>query len=156
MNLDFARIKKLFFDRARVVGAVDKKTAAAFSKFGAFVRRRSKSSIRQAPKKDRTALKRGLVKDDGRWISAPGQPPVSHVGALRDAIYFAYDPAARSVVIGPVAYRGSGRGAKALEESGPSERWGKPVFIRARPFMKPAFLAELPAVPAEFRGGFRG
>lgn len=152
MNADFVRVKKLFFDKATVMSAADRATVRELSKFGAHVRRRVKSSIKPAPKREATARKRGLIGEAGRYVSSPGSPPLSHVGTLRDSIYFASDPGARSVVIGPIAFRGSGRGAKALEESGESERRGKPIFIRPRPFMKPAFVAELPSVPAQFRG----
>ncbi len=145
----------MFFDRATVMSAADRATVRELSKFGAFVRRRVKSSIKPAPKREKTAQKRLLIKQDGIYISSPGNPPVSHVGILRESVLFSYDPSARSVVIGPVAFKGSGRGAKALEEGGESERWGKPVTIRARPYMKPAFMAELPSVSKQFKGSIR-
>lgn len=52
-----------FFDRKAVLAAVDKATLRVLSKFGAFVRRRAKSSIRKRKK-----------------ASPPGQPPSSHSG----------------------------------------------------------------------------
>jgi hypothetical protein len=55
------------------------------SKFGAYVRTAAKSSIRKRKR-----------------ASAPGSPPSSHTGLLKRFIYFGYDTAARSVVIGPV------------------------------------------------------
>lgn len=140
MNADFAKVKKLFFDRAAVTSAADRATVRALAKFGAFVRRRAKSSIR--------ARKR---------VSEPGSPPSSHKGTLRDSILFAYDPGRRSVVIGPTTFRGSGEGARALEEGGPvtvDARSGvRHLHIRPRPYMRPAFVAELPRVPEQFRGG---
>jgi hypothetical protein len=139
VNADFAKVKKLFFDKS-VEKAADRKTRAVLAKFGAFVRRAAKSSIRKR-----------------KAISAPGSPPSSHVGTLRDAILFSYDPGNRSVVIGPVAMGKGGFGAKALEEGGDVSirglRGGRSLHIQARPFMKPAFMQELPKVPAEFRGG---
>lgn len=55
------------------------------SKFGAFVRRTAKGLIRKRKRS-----------------SNPGEPPSSHVGTLKEFIYFAYDTARRSVVIGPM------------------------------------------------------
>jgi len=77
----------MFFDKQAVLSAVDKATRQNLSKFGAFVRRRAKSSIRPASKK--------------RTVSQPGNPPLSHTGLLRKWILFAWDPSSRSVVIGP-------------------------------------------------------
>ena len=79
-------IKNTFFDSKPVLDAVDKATRKVFSKFGAFVRTRAKSSIRprKAP-------------------SAPGSPPSSHTGILKRFIYFGYDANTHSVVIGPAA-----------------------------------------------------
>lgn len=76
--------KGFFFDAPLVVKAVDAATRGVLSKFGAYVRRRAKSSIRQR-----------------KAASQPGQPPSSHSGILRLFLYFAYDPGPRSVVIGP-------------------------------------------------------
>jgi hypothetical protein len=79
-----AQLKKLFFDSPRVVGAVDDATRRVLSRFGAYVRRTAQCSIRTR-----------------KGASAPGEPPHSHSGHLRKFISFWYDPAARSVVIGP-------------------------------------------------------
>jgi hypothetical protein len=149
------RVKSMFFDARPVLDAADRAARKVLSRFGAFVRRRAKSSIKKAPKKAKTALKRGLLlSGEGQFISGPGQPPVGHVGTLRDAILFSYDPGNKSVVIGPVPFQGSGRGARALEEGGPSVKRpsGRTVEIRPRPYMRPAFLAELPKVGPGFKG----
>ena len=106
-----AKIKDLFFDRALIIARVNIGVRDVFSKFGAYVRTRAKSSIRRRKRP-----------------SIPGMPPSSHVGTLRDLIYFGYDPFERSVVIGPtptnqVFFKGdgspvSGTGAQVLEEGG--------------------------------------
>src|SRR4051812_25246821 len=101
MAHSFAQIKSMFFDRGKVLAAADAATRRVLSKFGAFVRQRARSSIRSRKK-----------------VSAPGGPPSSHVGTLKQSILFGYDAARKSVVIGPVAFRGSGMGAAALEEGG--------------------------------------
>ncbi|HOF17724.1 MAG TPA: hypothetical protein PK082_02350 [Phycisphaerae bacterium] len=79
--------KRMFFDSAAVVRSVDAATRKVLSKFGAFVRTAARTSIRprKAP-------------------SAPGEPPHSHTGDLRRRILFAYDPASRSVVVGPTLF----------------------------------------------------
>lgn len=143
MGMDLIAVRKLFFDQKKVLDGMDRATAKSLSRFGAFVRTRSRSSIRKR-----------------KATSAPGSPPSSHVGTLRNSIYFSYDPARRSVVIGPVPFNGSGRGALALEEGGQSEAKGKRgrgrrINIKARPFMGPAFRAELPNAAAQYKGMFR-
>lgn len=147
MSWDLARVKELFFDSEKVLRAADAGTRRALSKFGAFVRRRARSSIRQR-----------------KAISAPGSPPSSHKGTLKRSILFAYDPGRRSVVIGPLQAGKSGEGARALEEGGAVRvvtergaalRKGRPLQYRARPFMGPAFRAELSDLGRFFKGCVR-
>lgn len=88
--------KSQFFDKQLVIKAVGKSTAAVMSKAGAFIRRTARGLIR---KRKRT--------------SKPGEPPSSHTGVLKQFIYFAFDPRAGSVVIGPaktnqVFFKGNG------------------------------------------------
>src|SRR5690554_2357245 len=81
-----------FFDRVAVIKAITAAERRVLSKAGAFVRKRARTSIR--PRKS---------------ISAPGRPPHSHQGDLRRSIFFGYEPANRSVVIGPRADYGPKR-----------------------------------------------
>lgn len=147
MALDFAVIRQTFFDAPAVLKATDRKRRAGLSKMGAFVRRRAKSSIRKRKK-----------------VSLPGQPPSSHVGTLKNLIFFSYDARTDSVVVGPVPF-GPGVAPKALEYGGPSVRARrikaadgtklvarKPVKIRPRPFMHPAMVHELPKFTQLYRG----
>jgi len=102
-GLGFEAFKGSFFDAAAVLKAVSKAERKAFSKFGAFVRQRWRTSLRY--KKD---------------PSPPGGPPTVHrkvprqkvnkktghtstqmVSPEREFIFFAYDAEAHSVVIGP-------------------------------------------------------
>jgi len=138
------RIKNLFFDKPAVVRKVDATTRRVLSKFGAFVRRAARSSIRKRKR-----------------VSAPGQPPSSHTGLLKRFIWFGYDPRKESVVIGPARLSQNGRGeAPALLEYGGvtpvthrgKRRQGK---VRPRPFMNPAFENELPKLPAMWRDSIR-
>jgi len=133
-------ITRLFFDKKSVTSQVDRTTRRVLSRFGAFVRRTARSSIRKRKR-----------------ISEPGQPPSSHIGLLKKFIFFGYEPRKRSVVIGPVRLSQKGRGeAPALLEYGGSTtlvRRGRRrrARFRPRPFMGPAFEKEHPKLPAMWR-----
>lgn len=140
--LDVKSFKAAFFDRD-LARAVDRGTRLALSKFGSFVRRRDKSSLKYR-----------------RAKSAPGAPPSVHrserftreakdrktkrttrrpASPLRELTFFAYSEwsaggalasasasgaaggAGRSVVIGPALFRGrvdAGSVPRVIEEGG--------------------------------------
>src|SRR5690242_5646943 len=80
--------KRLFFDRALVRREIGAANAAALSRHGAFVQRRARSSLRRR-----------------KAPSLPGMPPSVHTSdnyATLKNIWFAYDPARQSVVVGPL------------------------------------------------------
>ena len=113
------------------------------SKFGAFVRRGAKSSIRKR-----------------KAPSVPGKPPSSHTGLLKRLIFFGYQREKRSVVIGPARLNQKiGDAPEALEYGGTStvveglrgSRRKRRVQIKARPYMGPAFKKEQPKLPAMWR-----
>jgi hypothetical protein len=137
-------IKQLFFDSPKVVRAVDRTTRRVLSKFGAFVRRTARSSIRKRKR-----------------ISEPGSPPSSHSGLLKKFLFFGYEPRKDSVVIGPVRLTQKGRGeAPSLLEYGGStkvEHRGKRkrAKVRPRPFMGPAFEKEEPKLPTMWKGSIK-
>src|SRR5689334_17981890 len=96
-----AQVKKLFFDSKPVMSAMDAKDRKALSRIGAFIRQRARSSMRRR-----------------KAVSQRGQPPSAHEGSLKEKLYFSFDPAKRSVVVGPVKYK---KGiANVLEEGGES------------------------------------
>lgn len=136
--------KQLFFDRQAVISKVDAASRKVLSKFGAFVRRSAKSSIRKRKKP-----------------APPGSPPSSHTGLLKKFIFFGYDTEARSVVIGPTRLNQKGRGEAPplLEYGGKTtlKRRGKRkrTTYKARPYMGPAFEKEKPQLPAMWRGSVR-
>jgi len=140
--LDLATFRRGFFDQAAVVKAVTAAKRKAFSKGGAYVRQRARSSIRRRKKS-----------------SPPGQPPSAHSGEIK-LIYFAWDANAESVVIGPVLFRaarGPRHGARLLERGGEAtyqDAKGRPRRVRYRgnPFMAPALAAEAPRVAQLFKG----
>ncbi len=121
----------MFFDRAKIKKKVDARTRKVLSKFGAFVRNTSRKSIRKR-----------------KGASKPGRPPFSHTGVLKRFLFFGYDSDRRSVVIGPVIAPGkAGKAPATLEHGGKvSLPFGNKAEIAPRPFMKPAFDAELPGV----------
>lgn len=118
-------MKYVFFDERAVRSALDAGTRKALSKFGAFVRRRAKSSIRKR-----------------RRISRPGEPPSSHTGKLRKSIYFGYDAQNKSVVVGPTKWSSSNAQA-LLEYGGIGRKKTRGALYRPRPYMRPAFQKEL-------------
>lgn len=143
--IDF-RIKDLFFDQKRVLRAVDKAKRAVLSRAGAFIRQTARNLIRKR-----------------KSSAPPGQPPSSHEGSLRRLIYFGYDPASDSVVVGPVGFRNS-PAPHALEYGGKTEvkrrRCGKVVRTRVtieqRAFMGPALEKERPSLPKRWANSVRG
>lgn len=137
------RVKRFFFDRLAVLGKVDAATRRVLSKFGAFVWRSAKSSIRKRKKP-----------------SAPGKPPSSHTGLLKKFIYFAFDPNRRSVVIGPVRLNRDEGVPPLLEYGGTAKRrkrGGKmaTVMYKARPYMGPAFEKEKASLPSLWRDSIK-
>ena len=137
-------IRKCFFDRQAVISRADAATRKVLSKFGAFVRRTAKGSIR-----------------DRREPAPPGSPPSSHTGLLKKFIFFGFDPGRQSVVIGPARLNQRGRGdaPPLLEYGGQTTlaRRGKRVraTYKARPFMGPAFEKEQPKLAAMWRDSVR-
>lgn len=132
-----------FFDRAAIQRDIDHKTRRVFSRFGAYVRRRSRQSIRKRKKS-----------------SEPGKAPSDHTGLLRKLIFFSYDRSRQSVVIGPARFnRAIGNAPEALEHGGETDMVtnGKRrrVRIQARPFMGPAFEQVREQLPQLWRDSVR-
>ena len=134
------KVKQLFFDNKKIIRSVDRATRKVLSRFGAFVRRTARGSIRKRKK-----------------TSAPGAPPSSHTGLLKRFIFFSYEPQKKNVVIGPMRLTQNNRGEapSALEYGGKVmlDR-GKDktkVTVRPRPYMGPAFSKEKQKLPALWR-----
>jgi len=137
------QIKSMFFDQKSVRSATDRATRKVLSKFGAYVRTAARSSIRKR-----------------KAISESGQPPSSHVGTLRRLIFFGYDSAKRSVVIGPTPFGGQAEAPPLLEYGGRARRRDRrgrmhTATYRPRPFMGPAFEQEKPKLPAMWAGSVK-
>lgn len=138
--------KALFFDRQRVTSAVDRAERRVLSRFGAFVRRSARSSIRRRKK-----------------VSEPGKPPSSHTGLLRRHILFVYLADRGSVVIGPIQLNRGTDAPELLEHGGTvvrrtrrgSTKRRRRLRYRPRPFMGPAFEREKPKLPVMWRDSVR-
>lgn len=155
--------KDLFFDRAKVVRALDRARLRVLKESGRLVRKQAQRSLRY---------------ESGS--SAPGGPPHVHrsrtitrvskstgkkrrrsVSLLRDRIWFAYDPASSGVVVGPAKLGGtvSDTALESLEHGGPSTvlDHGRPrrANIRARPFMRPAAADAAGRFPGLWRDSIR-
>jgi hypothetical protein len=132
------KVKSSFFDRPDVMRRVKRGKRAALSRFGAFVRRRARSSIRKRKK-----------------ISQPLMPPSSHEGSLRKLIFFAYDSKRDSVVIGPAPLNRFTGVPRLLEEGGVRVGDLRPMFYRPHPYMVPALHAERSQAAPSFRNSVR-
>jgi len=131
-----AQWKALFFDRSAVERAAGKAKIKALSKYGSVVRRTAQTSMRYRKK-----------------ASQPGTPPSAHKskrlaalkklgrtkynGALlREMLFFAYDPARGTTVVGPLGFKSArGTPVPALHEFG-GERTpykGERITVKNKP-----------------------
>ena len=134
-SLNFS-VKSQFFDKDIVVNVITKNERRYLVRAGSYIRKSARSSIKNPPKK-------------GERNSSPGNPPFNQTGKLKGGIFFSYDPANRSVVIGPEKLaNGDLTLLSALEFGGRTRwKWKDPKTgtketgthtIAARPFMRPA------------------
>lgn len=146
------KVKALFFDRPKVRRAADRARRRALSKAGAFIRQRARTSMRRR-----------------RGSAPPGSPPNAHEGSLRRMLFFAFDRASDSVVVGPVKLNKPGGAPSTLEFGGRAtverrrtRKGGRRVVekrrvrIEARPYMGPALRKELPNIPKAWSNSVRG
>ena len=136
------QMRAIFFDDAKVLRAIGRAKRRAMIRGGALVRQIARRSIRKRKK-----------------TSAPGRPPSSHAGDLRNKIFFGYDPDTASTVIGPVKYA-AGEAPNLLEFSGTVVRRLKSgrtrrLHYRARPCMAPALKVGTPKLPPMWRKSVR-
>jgi len=175
--ITFRAAKSNFFDRAKVVRAVNRARRKALSRVGAFVRTRARRSIRkprqmtlaemspeqreQHEQRVRRARRRGRPRPKRpRAASKPGEPPRSPTGTLKKFLFFAFDQRTESVVVGPVALNGrEGRDVPRTLEAGGTATLpdGRRITIEPRPYMGPALQGEVEAgtIPKQFRNSIR-
>lgn len=150
-----------FFDKPAVMSAVDRASRRVLSKFGAFVRRTARQSIRKPRRKpvgELTDSERLRYKKTGYRPfapSKPGEPPRNQTGKLRDNILFWYDRHEHSVTIGASAF--NSKDIPGVLEHGGSTRLpgGRVVNIEARPFIGPAYDKEEPKLESLWRDSVR-
>jgi len=88
-----------FFDRQKVIKSLTKTEQGVMSRFGAFVRTHAQGLMLRHVVRRGFGVKSKVTNRDG--YSKPGEPPYVHEGSLVKRLYFAYDPATHSVVVGP-------------------------------------------------------
>jgi hypothetical protein len=157
--------KALFLDRAAILKQLDADTKRRFVRFGGSTRLRarrsmkpvSKSQLKKIQEKRREVAQardpaekrrriRELIALQKAASAKRGQPPKAINRQLRDNVFFVYDPANRSVIIGPVRLPGKKSGApEALEKGGDTKSAGKRIRVAPHPYMLPAFNAALAA-----------
>lgn len=159
-----ARRKKFNFNPDKVLKGLDKATKKALVKFGAYVRRSAKSSLKlgrmvrmgemDVEERKKYKSRRAIAKYYGRKppkrrrISAePGNAPKLKYknSPLRKLLFFGFDSTTKSVVVGPLAFRGLG--ASNLEHG----RRG----YRSFPTMEPALRKNQDQLPALWRNAIR-
>lgn len=157
MPLDIKTVTKFFFDAKAVKDPLERAKFSALAKFGAFVRRSDKSSLRyrvsgkslpnMPPYVHRS--NRFTKKRTNRKTGAVTRQPSS---PLRELTFFAVDRQAESVVIGPAIFAskvGAGKVPRVVEEGGVA-RFRTPDgntkvgTYRPRPHTLPSFQANLP------------
>lgn len=146
-EVTFKAAKGAFFDRVKVQNAMDRVTRQALGRAGGYLRKVARSSMHPAT-----------------GASPPGSPPHSHgLQLMRRLLFYSYDAATRSVVVGPaLLLRGTGA-PKFTEYGGTHQIWSKvggklvrvPARYPPRPFMRPAMEATLSRLPPEWKDRLR-
>lgn len=166
MALTLGQFKASFFDRD-LGNAIDRGAKRVLSKFGSFVWRRDKSSLKYRPGKSDAGKPPSVHRSKGftrtkknRKTGAESRQPSS---PLRELTLFAFDPAARSVVIGAALFEkskvGGGIVPRVTEEGGTAPFFAdgerKIGLYQARPHLGPAFKAEMPKAAPLFKDMIR-
>lgn len=143
-------------DKEKIDTEASAKTKSALRKFGAFVRRRALTSLRYRKGKSPSGRPPHAHRSErfnrvhvNKKTGATHKRPTS---PLRELIVFALVDGGRAVIIGPMIFRASAVGGgsvpRLLEEGGTGtflDRGKRKVGRWApRPYMAPAFRAELP------------
>lgn len=135
-GLQLDEVKTQFFDRVAVTSRLSKAKRRVLSKAGAYTMTHARRSIRSATKsqrKKRAEIEQKLFNARGKYVakweaelkafdrkhvSKPGNPPKNVTGKLRNNIFFSYDDATESVVIGPIDLRTTNNAHRVLEFGG--------------------------------------
>lgn len=106
-----------YFDDPTIYRYIDKATADGLGKWGAYVRRTARQSIKERP-----------------GPSKPGSPPHSHVGTLKKLIEFAFDTTTKTVVVGPEISTNPSGAPNILEFSGRIRKRNKKPVLKQKTF----------------------
>lgn len=126
----------MFFSTRAVRQAVDRAKRRVLIQQGAYLRKVAQHLIHRR-----------------RGASRAGSPPHSHAGLLRDQIFYGYDRAAESVVVGPRVFNRSDAPG-VLEFGGRHPRTGR--RYPARPFMGPALERSEPKLASFWQDSVKG
>jgi len=154
IELSFKAAKEGFFDRRSVIRALGEANVRVLSAQGQEVQYQAK----------------GLLWP-GKGPSAPGRPPHMHTGLIKKFLYFSYDVATKSEVIGPAIINTPTGAPKTLEYGGdaqfPENRWAtvggqrklvskyKIIHVLPRPYMKPALALAKPRLAELWQNSVR-
>ena len=152
-----AAFKLQFFSSKAVTDKLDPATRKVLGWTGAVLRRTAKSSLKYGTKSSPVGKPPTVHRSSGftRKKKVKGVATLQPSSPFRELIFFAYDPARKSVVVGP-ALGGSQSGApETLEYGGTTtiQRGGRSVTIRvgARPTMQPALEKEQENIVQKFK-----
>ncbi len=163
IDISFKAQKAGFLDREAVIKAVGKARIKLLNDYGRKVRATAQKSLKYAqgpsrPGSPPNAHKTGFRK---RTSKKTGKTNVRKVSYLREFLYYTYDTATNSVLIGPSKLNKviSNTALQALEKGGPSQAVRNhrlvSIDVQARPFMGPAGNAEFPAFMAKWKDSVR-
>jgi len=152
LEFTLKQIKVNFFTPAALAHALDREEQRRLGQLGGYVRKVARNSLKygetSAPSGQPPVIHRGkfhFQKTD-RKTGVVSRPSVS---PLRELLFFAQDPTTKSVVVGPMLFRGTGKHVKtsgpvpATLEKGGTVRVERDVFVggrKATPRQRDAFL----------------
>lgn len=147
-----------FFDRPKVLAAVDRATVRSLARCGKIVRDKTKSGIKKrgGARTRQLTSQRGQARQQqearARPPSQPGTPPHTHTGFFRKWIAYAYDPMFKSVVIGSLRSHWL---YDLHEFGGTNPRLRRPANYPARPAFGEGLKKALPYLPKQFENMIR-
>lgn len=132
------RVRVDFRETKALLARLDMLARKALVAQGSYIRNVAKKSMGDSPRP-----------------SPPGKPPRRITGLLANFLFWSYDPAAASVVVGPAAIKPNAIVPRILEEGGDEmahvkvgTAWqDKTVHIAARPYMAPALAISQERLP---------
>ena len=165
VNVTISGAKAGFFDSPKIIAKLEKGQRRALSRCGAYVRQTAKNSLKYKPvKSDAPAGSPPFVHRSERFTRTTvnkktGASKTRPTSPLKELLFFSYDEASKSVVIGPAIFRQASRKnylvPSVLEMGGtvPAKQRGNrivPTQIAPHPYMNPALRKELPKFSQTF------